>query len=176
MTTHRDIEEELLVLACQAGDRASFARLAERWQPRLLAIARGACPSEQHALDVVQSSWLAIARGLSRLASPTAFGAWAARIVRNQAASQARRHATRQRLDPSLPHPVSDPSPPRDPAIERALGALSQEHRVVIDLYYGADLGIRELAQLLELPQGTGKSRLHHARRKLRHILEDTHD
>lgn len=167
--------EELLVLASQAGDREAFARLAALWHPRLLAVARACSPSEERAQDAAQAAWLAIVRGLPRLASPTAFGAWAARIVRNQAANQARRSSTRRKLDPELPAPSAPAPPPRDPGLERALGALSAEHRAVIDLFYGADLGVAEIAALLDVPPGTVKSRLHHARLQLRSLMEETH-
>jgi RNA polymerase sigma-70 factor, ECF subfamily len=167
--------EELLVLAAQAGDREAFAALAQRWHPRLLAVARAVSPSPVHAEDVVQVAWVAIVRGLSSLQSPAAFGGWAARIVRNTAASHARRRSTAQRAHERGPAPRAPASQPRDPALARALEALSVDHRAVVELRYGADLGLAEIARLLEVPTGTVKSRLHHARRQLRRLLEDPH-
>ena len=59
-----DLSDELIVLRCQEGHQPSFARLVERWQPRLLRHARGLVWREDAALDVVQDTWLVVAKNV----------------------------------------------------------------------------------------------------------------
>lgn len=76
------ILDELLVLRCQAGDRAALDLLVERWNPRLLRLARRLTQSDD-ADEVVQEAWLAIVRGVARLQDPALFPSWALRIASN---------------------------------------------------------------------------------------------
>ena len=55
--------------------------------------------------------------------------------------------------------------------MRRCLDALSAEHRVVVDLVYYHDLGVEEVAQVLDIPAGTVKTRLFHARKRLSDLL-----
>jgi len=52
-----------------------------------------------------------------------------------------------------------------------AMGQLSAEHRAVVDLTYFHDAGYREIAEILDCPVGTVKTRMHHARRRLKDLL-----
>lgn len=55
--------------------------------------------------------------------------------------------------------------------LQAALGQLSADHRAVVDLTYFHDVGYREIAEILDCPVGTVKTRMHHARRHLKHAL-----
>lgn len=100
--TPEDIQDELLVLQCQEGDRAAFRSLITRWQPRLRRLAWRLTSERETARDVVQDAWLAIVRGLGRLDDPARFRSWAYRIVSNKCADWTRRRVVQRKVSEVL--------------------------------------------------------------------------
>jgi RNA polymerase sigma-70 factor (ECF subfamily) len=177
MRTPEQAFEELLVLGAQTGRVEAFERLAVLWHPRLLRHARRLTGDAEAALDAVQNAWVSIARGLAGLQDPACFGSWALRITTRRCADAiAMRKRTRD-------HTVAlgdaeDPPAPVDPragAFDRArdvLRSLGPEQHALLALYYVEGLSVAEIALALDVPTGTVKSRLHHARDQLRANLE----
>lgn len=174
-----------LVLAAQLGDRAAFEGLATRWNPRLTAHARRLLREPEAARDAVQSAWLEIVRGLKGLRDPAAFPAWAYRIVTRRCAAVI---GTRQRdrataadlaaeaLSSSVPVAPQEAAD-GDARLRAAVRALPPDQRAAIALHHFEGLSVAEAAVALDVPAGTVKTRLMHARRKLRTALEGaTHD
>lgn len=179
--THEDIQDELLVLQCQEGDDDALKALIARWQPRLARLAWRLMGEREAARDVVQDAWLAIVRSLSRLDDPARFRSWAYRIVSNKCADWIRRRSVRRRTAKELrdvaPSTPGDSSNQTDSAddVGRMLDALAKlpdEQRAVLSLHYLDEMGVREIAEVLDVPEGTVKSRLHHARNRLKEALE----
>ena len=174
------ILDEYLASAARAGDRAAFNRLAARWQPKLLAHAWRLTGDNELARDVVQDGWADIARSLSRLDDAAAFPAWAFRIVTRRAADAIRRaqrtrkgnaaYAEEMRGVVEGAEAIEMKSEAR--ALEDAMAGLPPAQRAAIALFYTQDLSVAEIAAALEVPAGTVKTRLMHARRKLRDALE----
>lgn len=108
------ILDELLVLRSQDGDVAAFENLARSWQPRLLRLARRLTQSPE-AGEVVQEAWLAIVRGLPRLADPARFGTWAFRIVAHKSTDWIR---LRQKGRSPAERVESEPQPEGPPSTE----------------------------------------------------------
>ena len=170
--------DEYLAASARAGSRIALAQLAERFQPRLLGHARRLTGNAEAARDAVQEAWIEIVRGLARLDDATAFPAWAFRIVSRRCARWVRKTQQRRRLDTAY---AAEPAEltTRD-AGERALDAarlaramanLSPDHRAAIALFYLEDLSVPEIAVALDVPSGTVKTRLMHARENLRRSL-----
>lgn len=174
------IYDEYLVAAAQAGDRESLGRLVARWQPRLIRHAWRVTGDSEGARDMVQEGWVEILRGLARLDDPAAFPAWAYRIV----SRRCYRHFHRVSREPFEPEETGN-----DVAIETsehhgaeleldvarvmdAIAALSAAQRSALALFYTEGLGVAEIAIALDVPPGTVKTRLMHARRKVRAQLE----
>jgi len=176
--THEDIQDELLVLQCQAGDRDALKLLITRWQPRLTRLAWRLTGERESARDAVQEAWLAIVRGLRRLHDPATFRTWAYRIVRNKCADWTRRRVTHRRatnrLQEEAPKATGEAPGPSD-EIERlraAMATLPHEQRTALTLHYSDELSVVEIARVLDIPAGTVKSRLFHARQRLKEVLE----
>jgi len=176
--------DELLVLRCQEGHRPSFARLVERWQARLVRHARGLVWRDDAALDIVQETWLVVAKGLGKLRDPSRLRSWLYGIVTRRAADWQRGRARLEGLElesepesRSAPAPMSSGDPGDDATadVERvrvALRHLPLERRALLALRYVDELDLSEIAEALDVPLGTVKSRLYTARRELRALLE----
>lgn len=174
------IFDEYLASAARAGDGDAFGRLAARWQPKLLAHAWRLTGDRDLARDVVQDAWADIAKSLRHLDDAAAFPAWAFRIVTRRTADVIRRAQRRRKLNAAYANETDGNVQSAD-SIERsaderavrvAIDALPKDQRAAIALFYLQDLSVAEIAAALEVPAGTIKTRLMHARRKLRAALE----
>jgi RNA polymerase sigma-70 factor (ECF subfamily) len=171
------ILDAYLVVSAQAGDRAAFAQLVARWQRRLLAHAWRLMGDQEAAADAVQTAWAEMVRGLAWLDDADAFAAWAYRIVSRCCARQIGWAVQQRALGATLANEVDGLVPPDDGGIDAALlhhaiRALPADQRAAIALFHLEEMSVAEVAVALDVPVGTVKTRLMHARRKLRMALE----
>ena len=180
----RRLLDEYLVVAARAGDRRAFGDLVRRWQRRRLAHAWRLTGDPDATRDAVQASWLEVARGLERLQDERAFPAWIYRIVTRRCARAATGSIRRRELASAVEaEPEQWATQPdveaRDDAqrLHGAIRTLPPAQRAAIALFHFEDLSIPEIAVALDVPAGTIKTRLMHARRRLRAVLEgEDHD
>ena len=165
-----------LVQAAAAGDRDAFAAIAAPRLDRLFATATLILRDRSRAEDAVQEALVRAWRDLPSLRDPHRLDAWLRRLLVNACYDESRRqrrHASNIRLLPDHDRPTSDSSgelADRD-ALQRGLRQLSTDHRAVIVHHYYLGLSLSEIADALDVPVGTAKSRLHHARHVLRDAL-----
>ena len=179
----RQLQDELLVLMAQDGEAAAWDELVARWQKPLWRHACRLTGRTEAAWDVMQEAWLAMVRGLAKLDDPRRFRAWAYRITTRRAVDWVRGRQ-RDRHGQDILETAGRPSESPDQAavvdsasdVRAALGKIDLNHRVVLTLYYLDELGINEIADVLNIPPGTVKSRLHHGRAELRRCLESHGD
>ena len=172
--------DEYLAASARAGDRVAFARLAVRWQPKLLAHAYRLMGDMEFARDVAQESWGDIAKALPRLRDSAVFPAWSYRIVTRRAADAIKRLQRERKTNAAYAAEPTNNVSTTDAMeanadsgpLNKAIAALPPQQRAAIALHYKEDLSIAEIAAVLEVPTGTVKTRLMHARRKLRDALE----
>ena len=166
-----------LVTRAQHGDEEAFASLAVAVGDRLHAIAHRIMRDLDLAEDATQQALLAIWRDLPQLRDPARFDAWSYRLLVRACYAEGRR--TRQWAPNLRILPADEPSGPdatssvvdRD-QLERGFRRLSIDHRAVVVLHHYLDLPLGEVADVLGVPAGTVRSRLHHAMRGLRAALE----
>ena len=130
--------------------------------------------------STLQETWLGVFRGLPRLRSSDRFAPWAYSIARRQAVSRLRREYADAavRLD-DAPFPSTDQPPAafeNAEAVHAGLARLSVAHREILTLYFLNDLSLGETAAVLEIPDGTAKSRLSRARAALAAVLSPEDD
>lgn len=174
------IFDEYLAASARAGDRAALGLLAERWQPKLIAHAWRLLGEHEAARDAVQEAWADILKGLGRLDDVRVFPAWAYRIVTRRAADVIRRRQRDRRLGAAYAAELKageDCASPVEagadaPALNAAMAALPPDQRAAVALFYIEDFSVAEVAAAMGVPAGTVKTRLMHARRKLRAMLE----
>jgi RNA polymerase sigma factor (sigma-70 family) len=172
--------DEYLAAAARAGDREAFGRLAERWQPKLLAHGYRLMGEADAARDVVQDAWADIVRGLGRLDDAALFPAWAYRIVSRRAADAIRKRARGRRLGAAVAAEAGQPdgmAARMEAAADagplgEAIAGLPADQRAAVALFYVEDLSVAEIAAATGVPAGTVKTRLMHARTKLRAALK----
>jgi RNA polymerase sigma-70 factor (ECF subfamily) len=170
------LERELVVRA-QQGDREAFSELAFRMGDRLLTIAQRILRDVDQAEDATQQAIVAVWRELPKLRDPDRFEGWSYRILQNACRAELRRERrwspTEMRRLP-LDGQVSDPAlslADRD-ELERAFQRLPAEHRIVLVMQHYLGLTLEQIADRLEIPLGTARSRSHYAKRAMRAALE----
>jgi RNA polymerase sigma-70 factor (ECF subfamily) len=167
-----------LVAAARTGDGRAFEALVRRWQSRLIAHAWRLLGSAEQARDAVQEAWSEIARGLGRLHDEKAFAAWAFRIVSRRCARQVRSNQRMRAVGEAVAATPAETAPEEVyggrevDRLRTAIRHLPPEQRAAVALFYFEDLSVAEVAVALDTPAGTIKTRLMHARRKLRAELE----
>ena len=166
-----------LVRRAQDGDEQAFASLAVAVGNRLHAVAHRILRDTDLAEDATQQALLAIWRDLPQLRDLARFDAWSYRLLVRACYAEGRRA---RRWTPNLRLlPADEPSSgaglssviDRD-QLERGFRRLSVEHRAVVVLHHYREMSLDEIAQVLGVPIGTVRSRLHYAMRALRSALE----
>jgi RNA polymerase sigma-70 factor (ECF subfamily) len=170
-------DAELAALA-QAGDRDAFGELVLRYAPQARRAARAILGNADDADDAAQDGFLAALRHLGRYDPGRPFGPWLIRIVANAATDRLRRRRVRaaEPLGPKLSshEPGTDAAAARSDfhaALEAALAELPRRQRLAVVLFDVEGFSHREIAELLDVPEGTIRSDVFHARRALRQAL-----
>lgn len=167
--------QDLVELASR-GDRDAFAALASSSVDRLFAIARRILQDHDRAQDAVQSALLGAWRDLPSLRDPARFQAWLNRLLVRACYEEARKQrAFRANVRLLSSEPATFDSSgwlaDRD-QLERAFSRLPVEQRAVVVLHFYLGLALKEAAEVLAIPEGTARSRLHYALRTLRGAIE----
>ena len=166
-----------LVIRAQHGDKKAYALLATKIADRFLAVARRILRDLDLAEDATQQALLAIWQDLPQLRDPARFEAWSYRLLVRACYAEGRKH---RRWVPNLrllatDEPIADDRlgsiVDRD-QLERGFRRLSIDHRSVVVLHHYLDLPLERVAEILGIPVGTARSRLHHAMRALRAALD----
>jgi RNA polymerase sigma-70 factor (ECF subfamily) len=158
----------LHVAGARLGRVRDLAALIDLAQPRLLAHARRLTEDADTARDLVQGAWGAILRGLPGLRDDRAFLPWALAIVGRAAA---RDLARRRRERSAVADLAVTPPETETPDLGAAIAELPGPQRAALALFYTQGLSVAEIAAALNIPPGTVKTRLMHARNRLRALL-----
>ena len=169
---------ELLVLRCRRRDTGALEELVHHWEKRLFYYLRRLVDDEEDAWDSLQETWLKVVRQIGTLREPRSLPMWLYRIARNTAMSRLRgRYADRALLDETeLPPDIEQEAESFTfedvQQVHFGLSRLSLPHREALTLHFLDDLSVEEIAELVELSQGTIKSRLYYAKKALRAVIE----
>jgi RNA polymerase sigma-70 factor (ECF subfamily) len=170
------IEDRALARAAARGDRRSLELLLDRHADRVHAVCRRVIAHPEDALDATQEALIAIARGIHSFDGRSAFTTWLYRVATNAALDELRRRARR-------PVPVEELSerPAATSSIDDRVGAridvdaalaqIPDEFRVAVVLRDLCDLDYAEIADVLDVPPGTVRSRIARGRAALAELL-----
>jgi RNA polymerase sigma-70 factor (ECF subfamily) len=165
-----------LVEQARQGDREAFAVLVHQVSDSLYAVAHRILRDTGLAEDALQNALVLAWRRLPRLRDPEKFDAWIHRILVHACYDESQRARPWAATVRVLP--MNGPSTPDASAavadrdeLERAFRRLTVEQRAVFVLHHYLGLPLVEVAELLEIPAGTARSRLHYAIAELREAL-----
>lgn len=176
-TERADRVDRDLVEQAQRGDREAFAILARTRGDQLFGIARRIVRDVGLAEDAVQQALVIAWRELPRLRDPERFDAWLQRMLIHACYSEARRK--RAWMSSVQVLPADGPAGPDELAslvdrdeVERGFRRLPPEQRAILVLHHYLGLDSTEIGEVLDVPAGTARSRLHYAHRAMRAVLE----
>ncbi|OLE50942.1 MAG: hypothetical protein AUG51_25550 [Acidobacteria bacterium 13_1_20CM_3_53_8] len=185
--------DEQIVEQALAGDAEAFGEIVRRWERRIYSLAYGMLGREEEARDATQETFLAAFRNLRNFRGEAKVSSWLHRIAVNQCITRQRRAKVRSEsaLEDEADYDgatedgssfftaaaaspdVAAESRERNEVVRRAVNALPNELRQVILMKEFEELTFHEIAEALDLPLSTVKSRLYTALRQLRMRLEN---
>jgi len=178
-------EEDRLLHDFRAGDAQAFGLLIHRYQDRLYTALARFLDRTEDALDVLQDTFLSAFANARSFKGNSRFYTWIYRIAMNHAIDHHRRRKPRQSLSIFSEDQIdlADQRSQTQPTdhlereetrhtIQLGLQQLSPEHRMILVMKEIDDLRYEEIAEILDVPVGTVRSRLHRARADLKGILE----
>lgn len=172
------ISDAQLIRDCLQGNKNSYRLLYRRYQGQVRSILYP-LSGGSGLDDLVQEVFLRVWKGLPKFRQSCQFSTWLYRITWNVAADRRRElvrsHSQQQVLEIELRRSPEDPDWMQlhyQDLVQRGLQVLSLDHRAVLVLHDLEDISQKEIAQILEIPIGTVKSRLFHARNALRQFLQ----
>ena len=177
MKNHSQIDTEL-IKAYQAGDQKAIAKLVERWHLIFCKKAYWIVKDTDLSKDIAQECWQTIMNKVQTLQKPSSFKSWALRIVYSKSLD-ALRDINRKREN-EMEFGISKTSSLEvdkehieiKQVLLKAVNTLPESQQVVLRLFYTENYTLKEISALLNISVGTTKSRLFHAREKLKLILK----
>lgn len=183
--------DEELVRRFQGGDKAAFSDILQRYQDRVYTLSLRWMGEQEVAEEVAQDVFVALFRSLDRFRGESRLSTWIFRVTVNHCKNR-RLYRRRRKVDQHEPleglrpdddapvRQLPDDGPGTDTRVHRseagrllqdALERLDESHRTILVLRDVEDLPYEEIAEILDLPRGTVKSRLHRARAELARVL-----
>jgi len=172
-----------LIAACRQGDELAIEQLVRQYETGVFRLALSVLDDPAEANEAAQEAFIAALKALERYQDHSTFKAWLYTITVNTCRSRLRKRRTVEKLKQTLiglfrvqKHPSPEETViqnEKDAALWRALQKMDEKHRLPLVLRYYHDLPIAEIAQILNLNEGTIHSRLHHGRERLRLALDE---
>jgi len=175
-----DLPDRELVLRCQSSEPQAFNELVSRHQDRIYTAICRFCGNSEDASDITQRAFINAFRKIHEFKNDAAFSTWIYRIAFNQAISFRRENrrpsvSLYSKEDELVHEPADDRSPGEglearetQKKVQQALDLLDEEDRKIILLKDLQGCSYDDIAQILAIPKGTVRSRLHRARLELK--------
>ena len=170
--------DEISVLEYRAGDVGGLERLIQRWQPRMHVYLYSVIQDREAVWDVSQEVWLAVVAALNKSGGIRNFAAWIYGIAHNKCVDyfSARRRGEEAADDAPEPAASDDTlqlvlAAENAAAVRECISELPVQQREAVALYYLDGLSVEEAAKVQGAPEATVRTRLFHARRKLKEAL-----
>ncbi|MCI7125083.1 MAG: sigma-70 family RNA polymerase sigma factor [Agathobaculum sp.] len=179
------MDEKHILAKARRGETDAFEELVRLYEKRVYAVALRSSGSPEDAADITQEVFLRAWRSIEGFRGDSGFATWLFRITMNLCVDHARRRQAQPQTQPlaaddEAERPIPDSAPTPEEQLENselgrelaaALGEVSGEHRQIVLLRDVAGLSYTEIAETLEINEGTVKSRLSRARLALRTVL-----
>jgi RNA polymerase sigma-70 factor (ECF subfamily) len=169
---------EALWRRCRTGDPDAIEELVRRWERKVFYYVRRLVPQEEDAWDVLQITWVRVIRSVGKVRDADALVPWIYRIARNAAITHRQSLLSREAwIDDAAAVDQLAPDEPIEPRwsaeeVHRGMEQLSAHHRDALALFFLEAFSIEQMASILQVSEGTVKSRLFYAKKALRDELE----
>jgi len=182
-------DDRILIERSQAGDRSAFDLLIRKHERRAYQYAFRLTPNQDEAMDIVADAFVRVFNALPNFRGQSAFTTWLYRIITNCYLDQRKKERNRPQVSLDAPTEIEgaeierqvvdeDSSPDieverneRERKVQKAIAMLPDYQRAMLLMYHVEQMAYEEIAQALDLPIGTVKSRLNRARISLRELL-----
>lgn len=176
-----------LVKRVQAGDEQAFDELYQQYYPRAISLAYRFTKDYADAEDVVQESFIQVHKSIHTLQEPAYFYSWLNRIIHSKCVNMFYRNRNENTVDPSkmeavktyeekrrymLPQRESDYISEQE-VLQRILAQMDEKYREVIALAYLQQMKLEEIAEYLDMPLGTVKTRCRRAKTELKRLVAE---
>lgn len=178
--------DHVLIRQCQRGDKSALDSLISQYELRAYQYAYRLTRDPEEAADVVGDAFVRVYSAIRNFRGQSAFSTWLYRIVTNVYFDHRKKDKSKGIVSLDVPggdgRPIDVPDPSDGPeeavesgaraeAIQRALGSLPEFQHAMLVMFHLEGLSYVEIAEALDLPVGTVKSRLNRARIALRQEL-----
>ncbi len=173
----RKIDKQL-VLEYQSGNKKALVFLVKRWHKLFCEKAFYVLKDADAAKDITQDCWHIIMDKICNLKQPESFGSWGMRIVYTKSLDAVKAKNRRQdelthyKYEQDLLDVKEDDKEQLKNKLLQTVKKLPENQQTVIRLFYVEDYSLKEISNILNISVGTTKSRLFHAREKLKLILK----
>ena len=182
-------EEKALIERCKRGDLAAFNDLVRKYEKQVYNFAYRLTGNYDDANDVAQDAFLRVFNAIGTFRGDASFSTWLFRITTNvflddRKRAKAHPHSSLDEYleleESRVARQIEDPSPTPEAVLEEAertqllqsaIGSLPEYQRAMVTLYHGQQKSYEEIAEIMDLPLGTVKSRLNRARLSLKEKL-----
>lgn len=188
--TDRANSDAVLVARAQRGDNTAFSELVRRYQDRVYNTCYRMCNHEADALDLTQTTFMRAIQAIDRFEARSSFYTWIFRIAVNLTMSHRRQRLRRPSIsldqtngdgqwrEPASAAPTVDASQDLErhelsERLEAALARLDDEFRVAVVLRDIEEMDYATIGEIVGVPVGTVKSRIHRGRMMLRKLLSE---
>lgn len=167
-----DYRKRADISSAKEGNKEAFLSLAEQNRLAIYRVGRGILNSEEDIKDAMQTTLMKAFENINTLKKDKYFKTWLIRIMINECKEILRKNKKCILWDETSEQGAENHIDQYgDIDLLQAIQALSEELRIVITLFYFDDFSVKDISAILEISQGTVKSRLNRARAKIREIL-----
>ena len=161
-----------VISKAKAGDEEAFTQLIQEYKLSMYKTAKAILKNEDDVCDAIQDALISIYQNLDTLKSEKYFKTWAIRITINKCYDIIKKSNSKDKEISKLEEKSEEEENiTLKTDLERALSLIDNDIKMVTVLYYYNDISVKEIADILEIPVGTVKSKLSRAREKLYDIL-----
>lgn len=164
-------EDEQLLRRIGRGDQVALERLYRSYYPRLCRFVLRVTRDPELAREVINDVFLVVWHSAEQFRGESSVSTWILGIAYRKALQGARRQR-RATLPETAVEPSEEHRGARHLDLESGLASLSREQRATVELAYFFGYSYREIAEIMDCPENTVKTRMFHARRALKSLLE----